>query len=207
MHKHTIIFRISLLVLLSYPISLTAQRFEGGFLGGIVASQIDGDTYWGYNKFGFSGGAYVSTPLSQKSNIQLEIKYIRKGANKSATEQDPVQFTRQLNYIELPVLVQLTTSKKIAWEGGVGVGYLYSFTESDATGLLRADQYADLKPLDINIVLGMNYALTDHLSANVRFSYSLLPITASVPQYTQHYKSGFYNNLFNISLYYNLGKK
>jgi hypothetical protein len=181
-----------------------AQRFEGGFLAGMVASQVDGDTYAGYNKLGFSLGAYVFTPISPKTDIQLEIKFITKGANKKVTETDPRQYTSNLNYIELPVLLKLNTSKKITWEGGIGFGYLFSFSEKDENGPLPSDESARFKSFELSGQLGMKYIFTDHLSANIRFSYSILPVMDYGQTTAQYFRSGAFNNLVNISVYYAL---
>ncbi len=203
MKNSTLVF----FLLISLSISSMAQRFEGGFLAGMVASQVDGDTYAGYNKLGFSAGAYVFTPLSSKTNIQVEIKYISKGANKKLTDQDIRQYTSYLNYIELPVLLKLSTSKKIDWEAGIGFGYLFSFSERDENGVLPSEESAHFKPLELSALLGMNYAFTDHLSANIRFSYSILPIVKYGQTTARYFPSGAFNNLFNISVYYHLGGK
>jgi hypothetical protein len=197
---------INLLLFLVLNSSLLsfAQRFEGGFLAGIVASQVDGDTYSGYNKLGISAGAFVFTPLSRMTDLQLEIKYISKGANKKVTELDPRQYTSNLNYIELPILLKLNTGKKIDWQAGIGFGYLFSFTEKDENGPLIYDESAHFKPFELSGLLGMNYAFTEHLSANIRFSYSILPVIDYGQTTARYFRSGAFNNLFNISIYYNL---
>jgi len=197
-----------LILWISLFISSSAQRFEGGFLAGMVASQVDGDTYSGYNKLGFSAGAYVFTPISSKTDLQLEIKYISKGANKKVSDPDIRQYTSYLNYIEFPVLLKLNTSKKIDWEGGIGFGYLFSFSEKDENGLLPSEESAHFKPFELSGLLGMNYAFTEHFSANIRFSYSILPVMDYGQTTARYFRSGAFNNLFNISVYYSLeGKK
>jgi hypothetical protein len=50
------IYIITFLVCTGYAYS---QQFEGGVLGGLTASQIDGDSYKGYNKVGIQAGAWV----------------------------------------------------------------------------------------------------------------------------------------------------
>lgn len=178
------------------------QRFEGGFTGGLVASQVDGDTYAGYNKLGVSLGAFVSTPLNQKSDIQFEIKYITKGANKKVTETDPRMYTSQLNYIEFPLIFKYKSSEKIAWELGAAGGYLYSFSEKDENGPLNTTGSAKFKPFELSAILGFKYSFSKHLGVNIRFSYSILPIMDFGQTTAYYFKSGAYNNLFNFNLYY-----
>ncbi len=54
-----------------------------------TATQVDGDTYGGYNKAGFQGGVFVNTRLSDLFSAQLEIKYTGKGARKPVTSRIP----------------------------------------------------------------------------------------------------------------------
>ncbi len=50
--------RIGLVLLLFICLNGTAQdRFRAGLKAGIVTSQVQGDTYAGFNKLGFTGGA------------------------------------------------------------------------------------------------------------------------------------------------------
>ena len=60
--------------------SLKAQRFTGGVMIGGDVSQVDGDTYSGYTKFGYLGGAYVGLQVSPHSSFQMELEYIQKGS-------------------------------------------------------------------------------------------------------------------------------
>jgi len=83
--------------LLSFASISFAQRFNGGILLGMNASQVDGDTYAGYNKFG-SWRSFCLYPLSKKFDMQLEIKYMGKGANNKTTETIPSKYRSNLNY-------------------------------------------------------------------------------------------------------------
>jgi hypothetical protein len=186
-----------------------AQRFTGGILAGINATQVDGDTYFGYNKLGFMGGVYVYTPVSENLNAGLEIKCMGKGANKPSTEADPTLYTSHLNYIEVPVILRYQTKYKVFFEGGLGLGYLFSHYEEDATGELPADQSPHFKKYEFSFLLGLGYNLTQRLSARLRYSYSIVPIIDYPKATTTTYfnQGGAYNNVFSMGLFYDLKKK
>ena len=67
--------------LLSIVYSLSAKQFKAGVTAGIASSQVDGDTYAGYNKAGIFAGAYVTKRLAPESkwSASFEITYIQKG--------------------------------------------------------------------------------------------------------------------------------
>jgi hypothetical protein len=179
------------------------------------ASQVDGDNYAGYNKFGLMGGAFVYTSLSKKFDIQFEIKYMGKGANKTTTELDFHKYTSHLNYIEIPVLVRLNTKIKLGWETGLGFGYLFSFNEKTEDGKLTSQDATKFKPFELSYIIGATYQFAPKFLINLRYSYSVLSIAKtvvdnSVSTLPAYYKTGrgVYNNLFSIGLYYKIsGKK
>lgn len=89
-------------VLLFVAAPASSQPFFGGIALGGVTSQVDGDGNDGFHKAGFTAGAFVGLELSDYLEAQFEIKYIQKGSKSSA--DDPVQFTIQLDYVELPLI-------------------------------------------------------------------------------------------------------
>lgn len=185
----------------------SAQRFKGGFLAGFNASQVDGDTYSGYNKFGLMGGAYVYTSLSNMLDIQMEIKYMGKGAKKAPTDQDLHEYKSQLNYIEIPVLLRLNLKNKFGIEGGLGVGYLFSYSEEFDYAVVPSQHAAPFKPFELSGLIGLSYSISPRVLVNLRYSYSLLSIVNTVDVYNPNFwPRGVYNNLFTAGIYYNLGK-
>ena len=197
----------SLMLLLFVTCGSFAQRFHGGPLIGFNASQVDGDTYSGYNKFGLLGGAYVYTHLSNILDIQLEIKYMGKGAHKRTTVMDQTQYQSNLNYIEIPVLLRYNTKNKFGFEGGLGFGYLFAYSEENEYGVIPYDVSTHFKPFELCSLLGINYQFAQKFSVNLRYSYSIFSIvnTPSV-NYSYFRRTGVYNNLFSLGLYYILGK-
>jgi hypothetical protein len=184
-----------------------SQRFKGGLLLGFNASQVDGDTYAGFDKFGIMGGAYVYTPISPLFDIQMEIKYMGKGARKRTSEVDLTQYQSNLNYIEIPVLLRLNTKNKIGLEAGLGFGYLFSYSLENEYGVLPLSETPKFRSFELSYIVGIGYQFAPKFSVNLRYSYSVISI-AKTPEvaYTYFRRSGLYNNLFSLGIYYSIGK-
>lgn len=195
------IFPLILFVFLTW--TLSGQRFSGGLIAGFNGSQVDGDTYAGYNKFGFTLGAFSSVELKSKLTGELQIRYIQKGANKKVTENDLSKYTSKLNYIEIPVLLRYHQNKKISWHLGPGFGYLFKFSVEDENGPLSNDAI-NFRDFELSGLAGMQYQIIEKLGVSVTFSYSLIPI-ADHPNDPIHFRQpGLYNNLVSILLAYKL---
>ena len=187
---------------------LMAQRFNGGALLGFNASQVDGDTYSGYNKFGFMGGAFVYTNIADRFDIQMEIKYMGKGARKKTTDFDPTLYKSNLNYIEIPLLLRYNTKSKIGLQGGLGFGYLFSYSEEDEYGVLPSSATTHFRSFELSSIIGVTYQFAPKFKVDLRYSYSILSLVPIPKVATPYFRMGrgVYNNLFSIGVYYTLGK-
>lgn len=182
-------------------ITSSGQRFTGGLLAGFNACQVDGDTYAGYNKFGFKAGAFTSTRFNTHLSGELQIRFMQKGANKKVTENDLSKYTSKLNYIEVPVLLRLHQTEKISWHAGPGFGYLFNYSVEDENGPLNADAIS-FRKFELSGMAGFQYQLTKKLAVSVTFSYSVIPI-ADHPNDPIHFRQpGLYNNLFSMDFSY-----
>jgi len=79
------------------------QAFNAGVALGMTTSQISGDGLGGWDKFGFTGGAYVNAPFNSKNGLRIGLYYSEKG---SRTKRDTLNFNTfayRLNYIEVPM--------------------------------------------------------------------------------------------------------
>jgi hypothetical protein len=190
------------ILILLIPLSVFSQRFSGGVVAGFNASQIDGDTFYGYNKAGLMGGAFVFTDFTDKWKGQMEIRYSAKG---SATPKDYVdQVKFRLRYIEIPLIVEYKLFKKVQLQAGASIGYLFYAGENTGTGY---EKFTDeLKPTETAICAGLNTSFLDPVNFNIRYSYSLFPV---FEKYTlQTYSTGaWYNNVITFGIYYRIGKK
>jgi len=193
-------------VFISSSITLFAQHFNGGLIAGGIVSQVDGDTYEGYHKYGYLAGALVSLKVSERSSLQMEIEYIQKGSRRNGDSLSPESYLLRLHYIEIPVLYQYSFLKKFSLEIGpafdISVG---SYEEKDK---LEVQNTTKLRPVTLGGIIGINYNFISRLTVNFRFGYSLISIRSvknnEYPPGFRHilFETGQYNNLMSLSLIY-----
>jgi hypothetical protein len=196
-----ILYILLLIIVPSYAFS---QRFNGGILAGINASQVDGDNYAGYNKFGFAVGVFISTELSDRISGEIQLRYMQKGANKKITDLDPSLYISKLHYIELPLLLRFKLNNKISYHVGPGIGYLFKSTQENEYGFLNPPDGVKFKSFELCGIAGFNYKIYKNLAISVSFSYSILPIANHTNNQTYYLNRGSYNNLFTTVFYYQL---
>lgn len=180
------------------------QRFMTGLKAGLSTSQVDGDTYTGYNKVGFDGGAFVNGKLNEKWTGQFEIIYIQKGSKHNPNTEigDYTFYSLALNYIEVPVLLQYHY-KKYTFESGPGFSYLIKekeyFNGQDITGI------SPFIKKEINFNIGISYTFLNNLGIDCRYSYSITPIREHSFGAKTWYNPGQMNNVLAFTLTYQFG--
>lgn len=206
--------KLLILFLVFMPQIFHAQRFDGGLIFGLTASQVDGDTYAGFDKVGLQGGVFVNTLISRKAGLQMEIKYVGRGARKKTTENDPDIYKLTLHYIDIPVLIYYEVQKKIILEAGIVPGYLFTASGEDNGGKLDKDYLVDFKKFDLDWLLGLRYRFNENISAGIRYSYSLFSIRDYVNTSANYsiianilgYSTGDYNNYLSFGIYYQFNR-
>jgi len=191
---------------------VNGQAFHGGVLGGFTATQVDGDTYGGYNKAGFQGGVFVNTRLSDLFNAQLEIKYAGKGAKKPVSSSNTDVYTLTLHYIDIPLLASVKVKQIGSVELGLIPAYLFSAQGEDNGGKFPSEYLVSFNKFDISWMVGININLFPKLWMNLRYSYSLTSIRPEDYHngyYTSFgnlfgHKTGQYNNCMMMGIYYQL---
>ncbi len=169
--KNKQIFIIILLSLITMVCK--AQNFDAGVKLGLVGSQVDGDTYAGYNKFGIDIGAYVNYHLSQKHSLQLELEFIQKGSSHSPNYDigDFNQYLMRVNYVQVPVLWHYQANQSISFETGPAFGVLMSNYEEYIQGPVVDHPF---RKFALSYLTGLGYNISPNLKANFRIDYSLI---------------------------------
>ncbi|MCX7985824.1 MAG: PorT family protein [Bacteroidales bacterium] len=177
-----------------------AQNFEGGPLAGLTASQMDGDMLGGYNKLGLTAGVWVGRNVGQKWNYRAELKYTMKGAaSNKATENYPY-YRKTLYYVELPLVVSYALSENLMAEAGFSIAYLARATVNIGNGVTDALQ--PMNKIETNALVGLIYPLNKNFELNLRFSYSLFPVSQLPGNLTIWSTYGQYNNVISLCVYY-----
>jgi hypothetical protein len=204
--------KLLLLLFVSIPFAGLAQMFNGGVLAGGVVSQVDGDSWEGYHKFGFLAGGYVSLRVSPHSSFQMEMEYIQKGSrkNQDLENNDFNSYLLRLHYLEIPILYQYTFARRLSAEIGPAADILLgSYEEAyDANGQ-KGTNLVPLRTFTLSGIIGIAGYITNHLKANFRFNYSLLSIRDATSPYPEGYRKilfewGQYNNVLSVSLCWDL---
>jgi len=191
---------IVLILFLTTSLITQAQRFKGGILLGINASQIDGDTWGGYYKMGLVGGAYVKTNFIDKWGGQLEIKYSSKGSANGFGVAYPVKI--RLQYIDLPVLATYEAIDNLKVQAGISLNYLFDAQWYDGGW---SDSW-DTPPgeLESDLTFRINYHFFQRFDFNLRYSYSLFPVRSKAS--TDSWGVGaWFNNVVTFALYFDIG--
>lgn len=165
--------------------------FYGAVVGGFNFSQVDGDNYAGYHKAAFNIGGILYMKIGEKVAPSLELSYSQKGS-RSGNSQYALANDKQttlmkyrinLNYTEMPILLNYFDEKKTNFGAGLALGYLIGSKESYTTGAgFTYEQDAKLYPfkkLDLNIVFNGNVHIWNGFFANLRFNYSLLSVRSN----------------------------
>jgi len=172
MNKQSFI-TLAVILLLASANPLTAQRFTGGFTAGLAASQVDGDTYSGYNKAGVIAGGWANVLLSDHSAFHAGLTYIQKGSrhNPDPEKGDYQQLLIRLGYVEMPLLYQYRLKNGLYLEGGGSLGVLlHSYSEID---LLETTHLNPFRLLDLSLQLGIGYQFSEKWKVNLRNGNSL----------------------------------
>lgn len=201
-HIFLIIFLLGITSMFSY-----SQRFEGGVLGGLNASQVDGDTFSGYRKPGIVAGGYVQTNLSRRMFVVMELKFAQKGSrniDSSATDGN-IKYVMRLSYAEMPVYLGIRTSDRISILAGLSPGYLIRGTEYDNYSTIPVEEQHPFNPIDVEAILGFRFKMTSRLFVDLRGAYSVVPIRQKLPgKVLWYWKGNQFNNLLATTIIYQL---
>ncbi len=205
MNIHTLL----LVALLLFSVSLQAQKFKAGLILGISATQISGDDLGGFDKAGLVAGGMVSTNISEKFDLAMEITYFQKGSRKNPKpeKEDYTSYLLKINYFEVPVLFQWLYSKRFTFEAGPTFGALLSEKEEDELGEKQYDPPRPFNKFELGITGGMRVHFAQKFSSVFRLSSSVLPVRDHLSGETYRANLGQYNAALFLGLQYTFKKK
>ncbi|MEZ4825859.1 MAG: porin family protein [Bacteroidia bacterium] len=159
-----------------------AQNFSGGLVLGVNTSQIDGDNFKGYHKWGGTLGGFVTYHFSDNFSVQPEILIEQLGSRSKDRVMATLGRTAvdlDINSITLPFLLKfrypVVISPEVAfdvdWYGGMALGVRMNW--SDRNGNSPEIDY--LRRYDSRIIAGVDIPLGDWMSINGRITYSVAP--------------------------------
>ncbi|MCK9218980.1 MAG: porin family protein [Bacteroidales bacterium] len=155
------------------------QRILGAISAGVNLTQVDGDDFFGYHKFGLNVGPMIIIPFGKNNNwsVSMELLYSQKGSYHKGSSDSTISYTYRLvqDYAEVPVLIHFTDKKLIS--GGVGFSYgrLINYKETSNSFYDTLFQYqTPLSNNDFSVIADLQIRIWSKLWANVRYQYSMV---------------------------------
>lgn len=187
-------------------VPVVGRRFGGGLLGGLSATQVDGDGCGGYKNLGGVGGIWVQRQLADSWGLRVEIKYVGKGSRSTIKDEAGGRITNYaftLHYLELPIFAQWLFTDRFSLDLGLGAGYLLAWQERNAYGSLKGIR-TDPKRYEITAQAGLEWRFHKHFGVRLGFSYSILPIRGKPDGVVSRIRRGQYNNALTLVLQYEI---
>jgi len=184
--------------------------FYGGLVGGVNFAQVDGDNFAGYHKVGINVGGIVYAQLAEHVALSLEILYSQKGSksdnaiftNVNGQKVVIANYGININYAEIPVMINYFDKRKSHFGIGLSYGQLVSGTENlttDPVVPIDLTKYP-FKKNAIDFLAGVQLHLVKGLFLNVRFQYGIIPLRTNIPP--DFSRATQYNNMFVLRLMY-----
>ena len=185
--KKTAIFIASLFLL--FPAK--AQQAHFGLKGGVNISQLHiNDNPETDSKVGIHAGILVHIHASQTWALQPELIYSLEGAQRKIGDS---KVTYNLNYLNVPVLLQYMFSNGFRLEGGPQIGFLLS--AKTKTGSVTVNNNS-IKSTAFSIPLGLGYLTSSGVGLDARYVFGLSNIHDSENDPT------IQSNVFQLGLFY-----
>lgn len=171
-------------LLLSGKSMLKAQpRWDMGFHGGPLLSTMPGVANSSLWKLSGQGGFLFTRRDNKKNYLQIEVNFIRKGAWRKVTENNPSKLNLSFYYAEFPVLYRFENLKisrkgRGGWEVGLSYAHIVSpQLRVDGERIeLEKQKYDDY---DMSVLAGVHVIFTNHVMIRGRITYSINPIMRS----------------------------
>lgn len=201
--------RLIILFIILFSFSLSAQQryFKLGLKEGATTSQVSGDTYSGFDKFGYVGGGYVKAKIGEKWDFAFEIIFIQKGSRHRAdfAAGDFNNYFLQLNYVEVPLIFSFYVIKDLGLEFGPSIGFLAKPKELINLAGIEYDGVNQFNAQEVSFNIGVSHRFYSRFGIHLRYTNSLLSIRDNVSPTLVVRKwpsNGQYNSLIALSLTY-----
>lgn len=159
------------------------QRFKAAAILGATTSQLDGDTYEGFDKANLQFGLSGVVVFTRQVSLCTELLYVGKGSRTPTNRNrvvDRLDRTIDLTYIEVPIYVRYALKEKATspfFEIGAAFGRLTNtkITEPDSPRDdldFRAFQ-ADFRSNEVSFLAGFGIPFNQYLGIKLRYSIGL----------------------------------
>ncbi len=158
---------VAWLVVMAMPAAASGQVLAGAKIGAGVTNVYGDDVGSGGLRTGLLGGLWLRLPVVGGLGLQVEALLAQKGFSDSA---DEASVGLRLNYLDVPVLLQLATRGGDSWSAlftlGGAVGFKRGCTASFSAGgvsastdcsVLERDGGFDIESRDASVIFGTGF--------------------------------------------------
>ncbi len=157
---------LSLVVIATTVLASQAQVSYGAKAGANLYNFSGDDAEGLDSKIGFNVGGFVNIPVSETFSVQPELVFSAEGAK--ASEGDG---TLNLNYLNIPIMLQYNTPSGFYAEAGPQIGLLMS-AKAKLDG--ESEDIKDsFKGTNISVGVGLGYRLQNGLGFGARYNLGL----------------------------------
>jgi hypothetical protein len=189
--------------------------FKGLFIGGLNATQIDGDEGYGYNYLGAHVGVGAMVKFHKNMSVSMEILYSMKGAQRRLFGNNRADSSFKIihDYVEVPLLFNVHDKKLIMASVGISAAYMVrnklmlngiDYTNPESTAPIPSAFLIEPKKFDLSALIGLHFIIKEQFALGARFSYSLLGIRPALPGSRVRNQ---YNNVLSFRFMYILSPK
>lgn len=183
----------------------------GGIYGGLVAAQIHGDGFRGYDKFGYTGGGVLIRPLEGWSlpfngvlAASIGVQFTQKGAKGAQPNVGVLGQIIDLNYAEVPLMLHYYRGPR---KSNIGLGFTLGYVAWEETQVDRGLGYQLVEnhynKFDLSFTLNPQIHLYKGFFLSPRLQYSFLNIKNKKAPTVG--RSEQYNDIFAVSILYLFG--
>jgi len=184
--------------------------FKGGIEGGVMGTQVDGDTLSGYDKAGVRIGGFIERAVNDQISMQFAMLYVQKGSKGEQNPDDLSSYYRiNLHYIDMPLTARYHHASGLIGEAGLGLGYLFASEEAgnNEFGQYMKDDDPEFNRFEVSYHVGIGYKLFPYTTVHAQFNYSMFKIRGKYQSQIPGVFAGQYNNTLMVALQIYLGKR
>lgn len=127
------------------------------------------------SRIGFHGGVFLNRTINKYFSIQPELLFSGEGR---ISIYDGVEHTWVLNYVQLPLMLQVYPIKEFYLEAGPQVGVLISAADKIDGDKTQADLKAIVSTAQLAIGVGLGFKATDNVTVYGRYNFGMTDITS-----------------------------
>jgi hypothetical protein len=197
-------------LLLFSGMKLCAQNFKFGFIAGMdiakshLKDKPDIQNLDYYPMISYNLNGYIGYKSSRLWGLTVEPGFIQKGFVFKNEQYGNIR--SQINYIQLPMLLDIYLTKKICLSAGPEIAYMINAKLKLKEHYPGSNTDSYDKRLELSGIIGLNYKITEKFSANFRYNYGLTYIR-ELTQFENSVNSTEikeYNQYFQLSIRYKL---